>query len=116
MSVDGKRVLVTGATGLVGSALCRELVRRGAKVVALVRSPEKAKARLPAEVETVVGDVCARIDVSGAVDYVVHAAGPTSSRATPAPKVWVSRATIARRPCSFAADANRHSASRFASG
>lgn len=79
MSVDGKKVLVTGATGLVGSALCRELARRGAKVVALVRSPEKAKARLPAEVETVVGDVRARIDFGGEVDFVVHAAGPTAS-------------------------------------
>lgn len=33
----GKRVFVTGATGLLGSWLCRELVARGAEVTALVR-------------------------------------------------------------------------------
>ncbi len=31
-----RRVLVTGATGIVGSWLCEDLVRRGASVVALV--------------------------------------------------------------------------------
>jgi len=34
------RVLVTGATGIVGSWLCEELVRRGASVVALVRDDD----------------------------------------------------------------------------
>ena len=33
---DGRRALVTGATGIVGSWLCEELVRRGASVVAFV--------------------------------------------------------------------------------
>jgi CDP-glucose 4,6-dehydratase len=33
---DGRRALVTGATGIVGSWLCEALVRRGAGVVALV--------------------------------------------------------------------------------
>lgn len=33
---NGRRVLVTGATGIVGSWLCAELVRRGAEVIALV--------------------------------------------------------------------------------
>lgn len=33
----GKRVLVTGATGLVGTWLCRRLLKEGASVVALVR-------------------------------------------------------------------------------
>ena len=37
MSWDGRRVLVTGATGMVGAWLCRELLGRGARVVALVR-------------------------------------------------------------------------------
>jgi CDP-glucose 4,6-dehydratase len=39
---NGKRVLVTGATGLVGSWLCAELVSLGAEVMALVRSPDPA--------------------------------------------------------------------------
>jgi CDP-glucose 4,6-dehydratase len=33
---DGRRVLVTGATGIVGSWLCEALIERGASVVALV--------------------------------------------------------------------------------
>ncbi len=37
MSWDGRSVLVTGATGMVGSWLCRELIACGAAVVALVR-------------------------------------------------------------------------------
>lgn len=35
-----RRVLVTGATGIVGSWLCEELVRRGAFVVAMVRDAD----------------------------------------------------------------------------
>ncbi len=38
--LNGARVLVTGATGIVGSWLCRELTARGARVVALVRDPD----------------------------------------------------------------------------
>lgn len=34
---QGRNVFVTGATGLVGSALCARLLREGARVVALVR-------------------------------------------------------------------------------
>ena len=37
MSWDRRRVFVTGATGLVGSWLCRSLLDQGAHIVALVR-------------------------------------------------------------------------------
>jgi CDP-glucose 4,6-dehydratase len=37
---SGKNVLVTGATGMVGSWLCRRLVDAGARVVALVRDAD----------------------------------------------------------------------------
>jgi len=40
-------VLVTGATGLIGSALCDALLARDDAVVALSRSPEKARAARP---------------------------------------------------------------------
>ena len=58
LSLQGARVLVTGATGMLGSNLVRELVRRGAHVRGLVRSPEKAR-RYLADVafEPIVGDM-----------------------------------------------------------
>lgn len=42
------RVLVTGASGLIGSALCDSLLHRGDDVVALSRDPEVARERQPA--------------------------------------------------------------------
>ncbi|MFJ5999448.1 NmrA/HSCARG family protein [Streptomyces sp. NPDC092370] len=39
------RILVTGATGLQGGAVARELVRRGRPVAALVRDPASKRAR-----------------------------------------------------------------------
>jgi NADH dehydrogenase len=56
---DGARpVLVTGAAGLVGAAVCRELASRGWKVRALVRNAFKAAATLAdAALEIRVGDV-----------------------------------------------------------
>lgn len=47
-------ILVTGATGTVGSQVLRFLDGQGAEVRALTRSPEKAK--LPAGIATVQGD------------------------------------------------------------
>ncbi|WP_217548141.1 NAD(P)H-binding protein [Streptomyces sp. GbtcB6] len=47
-------ILVTGATGTIGSDVVRQLAGRGAKVRALTRDP--AKAQLPAGVEVVRGD------------------------------------------------------------
>jgi uncharacterized protein len=41
------RVLVTGATGLIGSAVCDALLARGEEVVGLSRDPEKARSTNP---------------------------------------------------------------------
>jgi hypothetical protein len=41
------RVLVTGASGRIGKALCDELLKRGDEVVGLTRSPDKAGAAQP---------------------------------------------------------------------
>jgi nucleoside-diphosphate-sugar epimerase len=72
------RVLVTGATGLVGNAIVRRLVERGDTVRALVRDTERAARVLPAGVELVRGDVTAPESLPGAmrgVERVFHAAG-----------------------------------------
>ncbi len=44
---NAMRVLVTGATGLIGSALCDALLDRGDEVVALTRSPDKSRLARP---------------------------------------------------------------------
>jgi uncharacterized protein len=41
------RILVTGATGMIGSALCDALLARGDEVVGLTRDPEQAKPKNP---------------------------------------------------------------------
>jgi hypothetical protein len=42
-----EKVLIAGATGLIGTALAASLARDGVPVVALVRDPKRAAARLP---------------------------------------------------------------------
>ncbi|HEX8753304.1 MAG TPA: NAD-dependent epimerase/dehydratase family protein, partial [Solirubrobacterales bacterium] len=41
------RVLVTGASGLIGSAVCDTLLTRGDEVVGLTRDPQRARATNP---------------------------------------------------------------------
>jgi dihydroflavonol-4-reductase len=70
--------LLTGGTGIVGNAIASELVRRGRRVRALVRSLERGRALLPPECELVAGDVTDAASVERAIagcDVVYHAAG-----------------------------------------
>ena len=53
----GRMILVTGATGKVGTELVEQLVASGQPVRALVRDPEKASRSLPAAVELSRGDL-----------------------------------------------------------
>lgn len=59
---QGKRVMVTGATGMVGSWLCAALVQKGAHVVAMVRDriPNSNLYRmgLHEKVDVAHGDIC----------------------------------------------------------
>ncbi len=48
------RVAVSGATGLIGGELVRALTDRGDHVIALTRSAERAREKLPSGVECVV--------------------------------------------------------------
>jgi dihydroflavonol-4-reductase len=71
------KVLLTGATGFLGTAIARELVAHGHGVRALVR-PSTDPSHLPPQVEVARGDVLDLASVRGALagcDAVVHAAG-----------------------------------------
>jgi NADH dehydrogenase len=59
-------VLVTGGTGFIGEALCRELDERGHDVTALSRSPGDADS--PPGVETIAGDVTDFESIADAFD------------------------------------------------
>lgn len=63
-------ILVTGATGQVGSALVEELVRRGALPRAMVRTEERAEEFAARGVDAVVGDFERPESLPGALDGV----------------------------------------------
>ena len=69
-------VLITGGTGLIGSALTNELLNRGYDVIILTRSPEKYSntsrlnyAKWDPEKQTIDGDAVTK------ADYIIHLAG-----------------------------------------
>lgn len=80
--LQGKTVLITGASGLLGSNLTKECLNRGAKVIALGRSKEKLRECFTEFFET--GNIVfVAADISDMdftliepVDYIFHAAGP----------------------------------------
>lgn len=70
-------VLVTGATGFVGSHLVKKLAAKGMAVRALVRNPDKA-GRLPEGVEAARGDINDReslVRAASGCDAVIHLVG-----------------------------------------
>jgi nucleoside-diphosphate-sugar epimerase len=77
------KALVTGATGFVGSHLAEALVRRGAEVTALVRSPGKAELLNQLGVRQVRGslhDRIALLEAAQAQDVIFHVAGLVAAR------------------------------------
>ncbi|WP_244880944.1 NAD-dependent epimerase/dehydratase family protein [Pseudomonas taiwanensis] len=69
-----KTVMVTGASGFVGAALCRELVQAGYSVVGVVRKVVE-KIPLVTYLETDLVDTGAFIDHFPLVECVIHLAG-----------------------------------------
>ena len=146
-TVDGDRerpgtkpmkVLVTGASGLIGSALCDALLARGDAVVGLTRDPGKARngnpgielARLGADPGTPAGRRPSRASTASSTWSARRStsAGPTrrSRRswraAAPAPTTWSARSpasssarrcwSTSRRSATTATAATRSSTSR----
>ncbi|HET8912485.1 MAG TPA: NAD(P)H-binding protein, partial [Ktedonobacteraceae bacterium] len=77
-------ILITGATGFIGSHLVRRLVAQGERPRCLVRDKQKAAAILPADkVELVLGDTTDALslpDALAGVETVIHAAFVTADR------------------------------------
>lgn len=70
-------VAVTGATGFIGTELCRELLRADYRVRALVR-PRSAQKKLPAGVEPIIGELDDDNGLACLLDgaaTVIHCAG-----------------------------------------
>jgi UDP-glucose 4-epimerase len=71
------KILVTGATGKVGSRLAKRLARRGDHVRALVRDPARATDLREAGIELAVGDLLEVNSLAAAargIDAVIHCA------------------------------------------
>jgi dihydroflavonol-4-reductase len=70
-------IFVTGATGLTGANVCRQLARRGDAVRALVRNPDEAAALSDLGIELVQGDIARAEDVLAAAkgcEAAIHTA------------------------------------------
>jgi dihydroflavonol-4-reductase len=80
-------VLVTGATGFLGTTLVRRLLSRGTRVRVLARSPAKAKPLQDRGAEVVVGDITDTAAVAAASEgatVVYHLAGRLFAPGIPA--------------------------------
>ena len=82
MSQTPKRILVTGASGFIGGHVCEALIKRGARVRAMVRRSSDVALLKELGVELAYGDMG---DVAGmeaacdGIDVVVHTAAAVGS-------------------------------------
>lgn len=85
--IDNSSILITGATGLIGSfivyALCEYNLKLNGKIkaIALVRNQAKAEKMFegyPVEIKT--QDITSEIVMSEKVDYIIHGASVTASK------------------------------------
>lgn len=90
-NLENATVLVTGATGLIGSTIVSSLIyadrkkNLNLKVIALVRDLEKAKIQFASQIafsnalSFVEGTVEELPCITGDIDYIIHGASPTAS-------------------------------------
>lgn len=89
-SIDWERfrdrtILISGATGLIGTTISNALVfanrerRLGLRIIGVVRNEERARERLDSEVQIHAAPLDEKLVINGSVDFIIHAASPTSS-------------------------------------
>jgi len=87
-----QKILVTGADGLLGSNLVRELLKRSYSVYAFVQPGRQQKTLAGLDIEKVCGDLLNEEEILNAMngcDAVIHAAASTS--------LWPSRSSMVNR-------------------
>ncbi|HEX6290653.1 MAG TPA: TIGR01777 family oxidoreductase [Herpetosiphonaceae bacterium] len=75
---DTKRVVITGATGLIGKRLCEQLKAKGYQIVVFSRDPQQARRSLPGAAEYITWTPAEEGPWTGAIDGaygVIHLAG-----------------------------------------
>lgn len=78
------KILITGATGLIGQNVIKKLQNKDVSIWAMVRNKKKAIELLGEENKRfsyIVGDVCSITPEAIDVDYIIHGASQTSSKA-----------------------------------
>ncbi len=101
-ALEGKKVLITGACGLIGKALVTALLtykgKKPISVIAVVRDELKARkvfCELPQEnLEYLIGDVCEIEPINLGIDFIIHGASITASRAFIAQPVDVIKVSV----------------------
>lgn len=73
------RVLITGATGFIGVALCKEMIKNGNEVTAIIRENSNKKSKLPKEVKIVELSLDKLNKFNGSYDLMYHLAWNGSS-------------------------------------
>ena len=87
--LNSKTILITGATGLIGCNVVKHLLDYGKDkadaptIIALVRNEKKAQEMYKGykNIQFYVADICEKVEINESVDYIIHGASQTASRA-----------------------------------